>query len=631
MITKIPLPQKIAENYEICDCLNETREKATYLLKSRNDRQLYILKTASPSLKESLEAEYQILCGLSHPRIPHAVLYLVHEDRGYLIREYVKDITIEQLIAENGPVCAKKAIEIAIGLCHILEYLHAQNPPIIHRDIKPQNIIIAKDGQCTLIDFGIARFFHDDSKKDTVFMGTEATAAPEQFGYMQTGVRSDVYSMGILILYLITGSFDIRQISDVKNKNIRRIITKCTRFDPADRFASVSRLRKSLLKVYSGKMMVVRIAASCSLVIGLAVISYGAALNAPAFSENPAHPGASAFAGIAEQRADAYIFASPLVEKAARQELGLKENDVITKEDLGRIGKILICGDQVYSDWDDYNISGTDSSLHGVSVSGNGSIDTLADIAMMKNITELALYNQKIRDLSPLSGLPITKLGLANNQITDLSALSRCGGITRLYLTGNPVSDISTLSELKNLQYLDLAGTSVEDISPVIGCPIVFISLISTPVQSYTPLTQLRQLEWLRASDLSAENVEICGTLTNLKDLTLHSSHIRDLTVLYALKRLSFLDLYQCELTDINGIGHFPELRGLCIAKNPVKDLSPLMSLSKLNYMNLIDIDADISPLTQLPALDTIDCSQDQEDAIRAAFGDQVIDIRVQD
>ncbi len=631
-ITKIPLPRKIAEIYEICDCLYEAQEKATYLLKSRNDRQLYILKTASAPLKESLETEYRILSGLSHPCIPQAVLYWVHEDRGYLIREYVKGVTIEQLISGNGSVCGKKAVDIAIGLSHILEYLHAQDPPVIHRDIKPQNIIIAEDGQCTLVDFGTARFFHDDSKKDTVFLGTEATAAPEQFGYMQTGVRSDVYSMGILMLFILTGSFDISQLSDVTNKRIRKIIMKCTRFDPADRFASIMHLRKSLCRVYANSMRVLRIAVLCTLVAGLAIIAHGAELDAPAGNISD-QPGSAVYAGIAPQPKppNAYIFASPLIEKAARLELGLTENEVITREDLGRITKILICGSKVYSDWDDYNISGVNGSLYGAPESNIGSIDNLADIALMSNINELALYDQQISDLSPLSGLPITKLGLAFNRLTDLSALSRCSSITHLYLTGNPISDISALSEIAHLQYLDLANTHVKDLSPVIDCPIVFISLIDTPVQDYKPLALLSQLEWLRASGLSAENVEICAALTHLKDLTLHGSQIHDLSVLYKLKRLSFLDLYQCELTDINEIKYFPELQGLCIAKNPITDLSPLVDLYKLNYINLMDIHADFSPLEQLPALDTIDCSKDQEAAIRVTLSDKVIDIRVQE
>lgn len=125
---------------------------------------------------------------------------------------------------------------------------------------------------------------------------------------------------------------------------------------------------------------------------------------------------------------------------------------------------------------------------------------------------------------------------------------------------------------MKDLSYLDLADTYVEDITPVVNCPLVFISLLGAPVKDYAPLTRLPQLEWVRASDLSAEEVEIFGTLTNLKDLTLHNSPVSDLFTLYGLRRLSFLDLYNCKLTNIHGIDRFPELRGLCIAENPITD-----------------------------------------------------------
>ncbi len=629
IIKRIPLPKSIAEYYEIYDCLYETQGKATYLLKSLKNKQLYILKTASAPQKENLEAEYRILSGLSHPSISRAVSYIDHEKRGYLIREYVKGISLAQLVTDSGPVSDKKAVEITIGLCYALEYLHTLDPPVIHRDIKPQNIIITKDGQCTLIDFGISRFFHDDSEKDTVFMGTEATAAPEQFGYMQTGVRSDVYSMGILIFYLITGSFDIKQISDIKNKKIRTIITKCTRFDPADRFDSVSRLRKRLCNVYSDKRAYARMAALCSFVLMLAVVSQGAEFT-PAVSQASDSPGTTiSIETIPQDRA--YTFASPLIEKAARQELGLSESEVITEHDLSKISKILICGNKVYSDWKDHHISGTDIYLNNAQETSIGSVNTLADIAMMENIKELALYNQQISDLSLLAGLPLTKLGLAGNRITDLSALSRCGGITELYLTSNPVSDISAVSQMKYLSRLDLADTDIEDITPAVDCPIVFISLLGAPVQDYAPLTMLPQLEWVRAGGLSAENIEMFGTLTNLTDLTLHDSSVGGLYTLYGLEKLSFLDLYNCKLTSINGIERFSELRGLCIADNPITDLSPLVNLTNLSYINLINIDADFSSIAQLPALDTIDCSRDQEDALRAALGDTAINIRMQD
>src|SRR5258708_1414017 len=98
-----------------------------------------------------------------------------------------------------------KVLTGAEQICDVLSYLPPQQPPVIFRDLKPSNVMISKNGHVYLIDFGIARIFKPGKQHDTVALGSPGYAAPEQYGKAQSTPRSDVYSLGALLHYLLTG------------------------------------------------------------------------------------------------------------------------------------------------------------------------------------------------------------------------------------------------------------------------------------------------------------------------------------------------------------------------------------------------------------------------------------------
>jgi serine/threonine protein kinase len=150
---------------------------------------------------ESFAREADTLARLKHPAIP--AIYDRFDDHNchYLVMEYVEGHDLEQELALDAqPMSESKVTEIARQLCDVLAYLHSFRPPIIYRDMKPSNVMITPSGRVTLIDFGIARIFKP-GKVTTV--GTVGFAAPEQYRG-QVDPRSDIYSLGVTLHYLLT-------------------------------------------------------------------------------------------------------------------------------------------------------------------------------------------------------------------------------------------------------------------------------------------------------------------------------------------------------------------------------------------------------------------------------------------
>ena len=163
-----------------------------------------------------------------------------------VVSEYVPGETLEEVVRARGASLAL-AQEVFPGVCDAVEELHgACDPPLIHRDLKPQNIIVAPAG-LFLIDFGIARRFREKAETDTVRFGTRAYAPPEQYGFGQTDVRSDIYALGGILWYCLTGSDPSaslvpHEVSERVGKRLSDVICKAMAFDPADRFQSAAEL-----------------------------------------------------------------------------------------------------------------------------------------------------------------------------------------------------------------------------------------------------------------------------------------------------------------------------------------------------------------------------------------------------
>lgn len=237
-------PAGFLRDYAIMECLSDRNGATTFLVQDRSGRgEYYIAKCCDTALcPRSGNAE--LLHELVNESLPRHIAEYTNEKMVVSVREYIKGMPLSRYALENE-LSRQEIIRICVELCDILSFLHHREEPIIHRDIKPQNIIVRPDGRIALIDFDIARVYRAESETDTTFFGTVGYAPPEQYGFSQTDVRADIYSLGVLLRWLLTGSTR-------ENKNVRvyrpleKIIARCTAFSPKERYSDISQVKKAL-------------------------------------------------------------------------------------------------------------------------------------------------------------------------------------------------------------------------------------------------------------------------------------------------------------------------------------------------------------------------------------------------
>ncbi|MBX9686697.1 MAG: serine/threonine protein kinase [Candidatus Obscuribacterales bacterium] len=228
-------------------------------LAQQNSLDLVVLKEAvvPPGAKEEakvqaermLDREAQMLSRLQHPNIARVFDHFVEDQRHYLILEYINGPDLRQFIKQNGVLPEEKALDWAMKIAGVLCYMHSQEPPIIHRDLTPDNIVLSKE-DLFIIDFGAANQFVGASTGTIV--GKQAYIPPEQLRG-KSSVLSDIYAFGGTIYYLLCGT-DPKALAPSSPRSLRpeiseeldSIIAKCTAFEAEDRFQSVAELLEAL-------------------------------------------------------------------------------------------------------------------------------------------------------------------------------------------------------------------------------------------------------------------------------------------------------------------------------------------------------------------------------------------------
>lgn len=183
-------------------------------------------------------------------RLPRVQATYELPDHFVAVYDYVPGETLETVVAARGPLPAEQAIAIARQVCEAVGSLHDLG--IVHRDVSPANIVVAADG-AHLIDLGIARLHVANAPRDTTSLGTWGFASPEQYGFAQTDARSDVYSIGRLLGYMLTGLLpdadgyaDALLDEKLCPPQLRAVTERACAFEPSARYQSITELVAAL-------------------------------------------------------------------------------------------------------------------------------------------------------------------------------------------------------------------------------------------------------------------------------------------------------------------------------------------------------------------------------------------------
>lgn len=225
---------KILQVFSVVELLSQKNGCKVLRLRNKENGKDLVLRSFPAPL-----AAYEKIQSIRQNNLPEVYDVSEMDDGMIVLEEYIDGITVAQVmeIDKYRPAGAKKVLS---EVCDALTTLHSRG--IIHRDVKPENVMIEKSGRVVLIDLNASRV-KSDASKDTVILGTVGYASPEQLGISQTDARTDIYAAGVLYNVMLTGAHPSVAIASGK---AGRIVRKCTAVNPAERYQSAQELRKAL-------------------------------------------------------------------------------------------------------------------------------------------------------------------------------------------------------------------------------------------------------------------------------------------------------------------------------------------------------------------------------------------------
>lgn len=236
----------------------ETTERVFFVGENGSELGPFVRKRLSSGLGSAYESVYAAQrSGVRLPHLPRIVECRRQGDELVVVMEHVAGETLADAVtgATDRPGLVRRVFP---DLCDAVSELHELfDPPVIHRDLKPGNVMVSPGG-VTLIDLGIARAYREGAEQDTTHLGTRAYAPPEQFGFGQTDVTSDVYALGMLLFFCLVGRDPTpgdREGGFVASgvpEGLRGVVQCATELDPARRFASVRSFKRALLDMFGG-------------------------------------------------------------------------------------------------------------------------------------------------------------------------------------------------------------------------------------------------------------------------------------------------------------------------------------------------------------------------------------------
>ncbi|MBQ7834810.1 MAG: protein kinase [Ruminiclostridium sp.] len=596
------LPDKITLKYNIVSCLKYTEERHVYLITEKETGRKLILKCGTGKSGELLLREYNIISelmanGAECNMLLLPVEYFCIENTHYYIREYAEGKTLASRVEKGVNFNEKDSFDIIAQLCKEIHVLHTQNPPVICRDINPRNVLICNDGSLKIIDFDSARHFNKTATSDTNCVGTKEMAAPEQFGYTQTNVRTDIYVLGMLLLYISTGTYD--RYTEMPDK-LKKIVAKSTAFNPEDRYPSALRMYKALISKPKKKAFVSVIA-----VIMVALTVIGAVIFTNKSNFSPV-----SFINSSLFRKEA-VFTSSEIEQAVRLQLEKTEDEPLYMDEVAEVDTLIISGFRIFSSWDALD------TLHNDGIESYGAMLRdesplpLSDLKMLTGLKYLALEKKGLTEMPDLSGLELKKLSLMDNELVYVDGIEQCEKLETVLLSGNyNLCDITPLEQLPLLTELNLSCcVSLQSVDPVVNLPLEHLYMNYTDVKHVENIDRLDKLKVLRFANLDRETIEKLPGIKTIEELDIaECDALTGMSDFVGLDNLETIFIGDCKnFTSLDSISKLEKLRFITIHNTPLAEIPEEIAETRLENINLSNNKiTDYTPLGKISGGSTL-------------------------
>ena len=552
------IPRAITERYVINALIYQSERTETYHIIDKEDDKYYLMKVRRLEDKTITDNEEATLKKLEENGIdaPRLVFRIDTDDRCFLIRDYVDGITLEYYAEGAGFISEENLILIGIEILKKLHPLHSLADPVIHRDIKPRNILIngsvlsadKTSPIITLIDYDTARVFKENVSSDTRFMGTLETAAPEQYGFAQSDARTDIYGVGKTLIYLATGTYDENELSKYRySRRLKRLLFSCVSLDKNDRPDTAMAMIHSLKQILKRNKRLRRI------IFFTPGASFQDTLNDDHRTGKHIDHRVIYFDGSYIDRtkkssSHRALFAAGIFVLVCVMIIGVyffainnnKGNDDPVPKSSVEEGSLSPAPSEanglIYSASEE--AASDHSPSEKVDFGGSASMEKAIKTALGVSSDADVTYG----DLSKIECI----FAIGDSSFTGADSYRNTDNEDQLLHTKNSVyqepetvsvgpgdiDDISLLGEMKNLKRVYLAHQLFSDLTPLSHLELIDLAIYDCPVRDYTPLTALKDIERLVLMDTKGHDISFLSELTYLSELCIGRMSVNNLNVL---------------------------------------------------------------------------------------------------
>ena len=229
-----------ADYEKVCELRKTQRNTVVSYRHSKSGKMLLVI-----SMPEQNDGVFKALKGEKHNNLPMIYDVCCGENEMLVLEEFIEGENLASIISKED-LSKKRAVKYCLDVCEALKLLHSKR--IIHRDIKPLNVMIDENDNAVLIDMQSSRLMSDEKSRDTQYLGTVGYAAPEQYGIFQSMPATDIYALGVMFNELLIGK---HPSVEIPKGRLGKIVGKCTNINIPKRYQSVEALQRDLKKLYT--------------------------------------------------------------------------------------------------------------------------------------------------------------------------------------------------------------------------------------------------------------------------------------------------------------------------------------------------------------------------------------------